>query len=473
MAGFGFRFAGAERVALANVDLDLAPGTCLLVLGPSGSGKSTLAMALAGLLGRDVPGTLVGSLAIGSGDRGLVFQDADRQLVMERVEDDVAFGLESRGWPLEAMRARVPDALVDVGLADRPRAVVATLSGGQRQRLALAGALAPGPALLVLDEPTANLDPAAAAAFMARLAYLKQEASTTIVVVEHRVDDTWPLADRLLVLGRDGRPLAEGRPEEVVERDGARMIDEGVWLPRRMEPAPPVSAAPILGPDGEQSSSAVLEVLGLGFAYVAGAPVLQGLDLAVRAGERIAIVGANGSGKSTLARLLVGLLPPGAGSIEIDGLAPSRRPPANRLALAGLVFQDPEVGFLATTVDEEVRLGLPRGAGTETRAARLMTALGLPLETYGRRSPYRLSGGEQRRLSLAPALLREPRLLVLDEPTFAQDRAGVTTLVEILRARAEAGTAIVAVSHDERFVASFATRVLELRGGRLLDRGAS
>ena len=428
-----------------------------------------------------------GDIECGPGERGLVFQDADRQLVMERVDDDVAFGLESRGWPLEAMRARVPRALADVGLADRPRAVTATLSGGQRQRLALAGAMAPDPGLLVLDEPTANLDPAAAAAFMARLAVLKDRGSTTMVIVEHRVDDVWPLADRLLVLGRDGRPLAQGLPDEVVESQADRLVAEGVWLPRRLEPrtvGPGAGGRPDAGagagelaewpasPGAPVRPAPAVAVSGLGYAYPGGPPVLQGLDLTVRAGERVAIVGANGSGKSTLARLLVGLVAPDAGSVEVGGAAPSQRPPAERAGLAGLVFQDPELGFLASTVDEEVRLGLPPGPGTEADAARIMDSLGLPLGIHGRRSPYRLSGGEQRRLSLAPALLRDPSLLVLDEPTFAQDRLGVTTLVELLRRRAEAGMAIVAVSHDERFVAAFATRVLVLRDGRLFERAA-
>jgi energy-coupling factor transport system ATP-binding protein len=452
------------------------------VLGPSGSGKSTLALGLAGLLGRDVPGTVSGVLDCGPGDRGLVFQDADRQLVMERADDDVAFGLESRGWALEAMRARVPRSLADVGLADRPRAVAASLSGGQRQRLALAGAMAPDPGLLVLDEPTANLDPAAAAAFMARVAALKARGSTTMVIVEHRVDEVWPLADRLLVLGRDGRPLAQGLPDEVVREGADRLVAEGVWLPRWLE------APDGLGPDGPHgvgeaepallpvSTAAstrpdpVVVVTGLDFAYPDGPAVLQGLELIVRAGERVAIVGANGSGKSTLARLLVGLVAPDAGSVTVGGVVPSRRSPAERARLAGLVFQDPELGFLASTVDDEVRLGLPPGLGTEAAAARIMDSLGLPLGVHGRRSPYRLSGGEQRRLSLAPALLRDPDVLVLDEPTFAQDRLGVTTLVELLRRRAEDGTAIVAVSHDERFVAAFSTRVMVLRDGQLHER---
>jgi energy-coupling factor transport system ATP-binding protein len=432
------------------------------VLGPSGSGKSTLALALAGMLGRDMPGDIMGTVEVGDGDRGLVFQDADRQLVMERVDDDIAFGLESRGWTLDAMRARVPAALADVGLADRPRAAVATLSGGERQRLALAGALAPDPTLLILDEPTSNLDPAATAAFMARLAALKAAGGTTMVIVEHHVDAVWPLADRVLVLGHDRRPIAEGTPDDVLSRQADRLAAEGVWLPRVVEPSraprPPVLAAE----DGP-----VLDVTGLAYAYPGRPAVLRDLDFSVGAGEQVAVVGPNGSGKSTLARLLVGLTRPLAGTIRIAGLDPAGQSAAGRASLAGLAFQDPELGFLATTVDEEVRLGLPHDPATDASVAALMASLGLPLEAYGRRSPYRLSGGEQRRLSLAPALLRGPRVLVLDEPTFAQDRIGVTTLIELLRARAAASMAVVAISHDERFVSAFATRVVELSDGRL------
>jgi energy-coupling factor transport system ATP-binding protein len=447
------------------------------VLGPSGSGKSTLALALAGLLGDDVPGEISGSIEVGTGDRGLVFQDADRQLIMERVDDDVAFGLESRAWPLMAMRARVPVALAQVGLADRPRTLVTKLSGGQRQRLALAGALAPDPALLVLDEPTANLDPAAAGAFLSRLADLKRSGGTTIVIVEHRVDDVWALADRVLVLDRGGRVMASGIPDDVAAAHAERLVTAGVWLPRHFEPGGGIAAeAPPRAPADTPAAGMPVrvEAAGLTFSYPDGPPVVDDLDLAVSAGERLAIVGANGSGKSTLARLLVGLLEPDAGSVRIAGLSPGPSTEGGAAAgrpatVAGLVFQDPELGFLAQTVDEDVRLGLPPGSETEARVEVLMTSLGLPLAGFGPRSPYRLSGGEQRRLSLAPALLRRPSLLVLDEPTFGQDRAGVAALVERLRDLSAGGLTVIAISHDARFVAAFASRVLELRGRRLHD----
>ena len=162
---------------------------------------------------------------------GLVFQDPESQIVMERVEDDVAFGLESRGWPRDAMLARVPEALVEVGLGGLERRRTTKLSGGQQQRLALAGALAPQPGILVLDEPTANLDPPAARAFAARLADLRRSRAVTIVIVEHRVDVAWPIADRVLALGPDGRPIDFGRPADVLARSRSRLVAAGAWLP--------------------------------------------------------------------------------------------------------------------------------------------------------------------------------------------------------------------------------------------------
>ncbi|MBA2374196.1 MAG: ABC transporter ATP-binding protein, partial [Chloroflexi bacterium] len=221
----------------------MEPGECLLVVGPSGSGKSTLALAIAGLVPREIPGIFGRTLLVDDVETrhwrpaalaaraGLVFQDPGAQIVMERVEDDVAFGLENRGWSRQAMLARVPVALAAVGLEGLERHRSNRLSGGQQQRLALAGVLAAEPGLLVLDEPTANLDPDAAADLFERLAELRSSRTTTIVLVEHRVDAAWPLADRVLALGHQGEQIDVGRPAEVLARAGRRMAAEGIWLP--------------------------------------------------------------------------------------------------------------------------------------------------------------------------------------------------------------------------------------------------
>ncbi len=466
------------------MSFELGPGSCLLVVGPSGSGKSTLARALAGLVPWSVPGRLEGDLRfdgvpIGALDPalvvervGLVLQDPSSQLVMERAEDDVAFGLEGRRWPRDAMRARVPGALDESGLAGFDRRLTARLSGGEQQRLALAGALAPRPGLLVLDEPTSSLDPAGATAFAARLAAVRAARAATIVLVEHRAELAWPLADLVLALGADGRPLAAGTPAELLATHRDDLAAAGIWLPDDAAPDLPAAESPATGVGPTASAgvagggAALVKARGVGFAYERGVPVLADLDLDVAPGERLALLGSNGSGKSTLGRLLVGLLRPTTGSIRLAGRDPGRLAPRDLARLAGYVVQDPERGFLAATVEGEVLAGL---AGAErSQAGDVAAALGLPFDRFGGRNPYTLSGGEQRRLSLAAQLVRRPRLLVLDEPTFGQDRRTYDGLLALLRARVAEGTALLAATHDLRFAGDMADRVVRLERGRLV-----
>lgn len=477
--GVGFRYAGRPAPALAEVSFDLEPGECLLVVGPSGSGKSTLALAIGGLVPREHAGEWRGRLLVDGLDSatasptdiaarvGMVFQDPESQLVMDRVEDDVAFGLENRAWPADAMRRTVPAALEAVGLGGFGRRRSATLSGGQQQRLALAGVLAPRPGILVLDEPTANLDPDGARAFATRLARLRSARSTTIVLVEHRVEVAWPLADRVLALGSDGRPIDWGRPAEVLARSGARLAAEGVWLPAGWEPPDGPGSRPQAG---DRAGGEVALAEELSFGYDPALPVIRGIDLRLAGGERVALVGPNGSGKSTFGRLLVGLLRPAGGRVRLGGADPARLPASDLARRAGFVFQDPEQQFLASRVREEVTLGLR--PAEQRDVAELMERLDLSLERFAERSPYTLSGGEQRRLSLACALVRHPRLLVLDEPTFGQDRRGHEGLLAILRERVDQGTCVIAATHDERFVDGFARRVVRLEDGRIRSDGA-
>jgi energy-coupling factor transport system ATP-binding protein len=221
---------------------------------------------------------------------------------------------------------------------------------------------------------------------------------------------------------------------------------------------------PGAGPEPAAGPSLVAEADQVRFGFDRDVPVVRDASVSVAAGERVALVGPNGSGKSTLGRLLVGLLRPDAGRVRLDGHDPARLPAASLSRRAGYVFQDPERQFLAATVAEEVRLGLR--PDELARTDQLMSSVGLPLERFGGRSPYKLSGGEQRRLSLACVLVRRPDLLVLDEPTFGQDRHGQEALLAILHERVGEGTAILAATHDRRFVAAFAERVLEMRDGR-------
>jgi energy-coupling factor transporter ATP-binding protein EcfA2 len=480
---------------VSGVSFDLAPGSCLVVAGPSGSGKSTLARAIAGLVPWAAPGRLDGELRLDGrpvaiadpatlvARIGVVFQDPSSQLVMERAEDDVAFGLEGRGWLPSAMRARVPAALAEAGLVGFERRRTARLSGGEQQRLALAGAFAPHPGLLVLDEPTANLDPPGALAFAERLAAVRETRGTTIVLVEHRADLAWPLADLVLALTADGTPLALGTPADLLARHRPALAAAGIWLPDEPPPVPaggrpeagaspspaePSCAAP--SPPGSAPAAPmhpVAQARGVEFAFERGIRVLSGLDLAIEPGARVALLGLNGSGKSTAARLLVGLLHPTRGTVRLAGRDPARIAPHELARLAGYVTQDPERSFLAGTVEADLLLGLT--PDERARAGDVAAALGLPLDRFGARNPFTLSGGEQRRLSLAAQLVRRPRLLVLDEPTFGQDRRGYEGLLALLRTRVEDGTAVVAATHDLRFAAELGGRVVRLAGGRVAE----
>jgi energy-coupling factor transporter ATP-binding protein EcfA2 len=379
---------------------------------------------------------------------------------MERVGDDVAFGLENAGWPLDAMRARVPEALRGVGLGAYDERRSTRLSGGEQQRVALAGVLAPGPGLLVLDEPTAHLDPQGAGAVFRIIGALRELRAATIVLIEHRAELAWPVADLVLALGDDGAPIDFGPPDDVLLRSRPNLEAAGIWLPDDETLTRPTRET--ASPEARQADP-VLRFDQVRFAFEPGRPVLRALDLRIEAGERVALVGANGSGKTTALRLATGLLRPTAGGVRLAGRDPARLPAAQIARLAGYVVQEPEAGFLAESVRDEVELGL--GPEQVTYARELCDRLRLPLGELGDRSPYQLSGGEQRRLSLVTGLARRPVLLALDEPTFGQDRRGHEALVAALDELVDAGSSVLAATHDERFVRQATERRVELADG--------
>lgn len=468
--GWGWRHAGRRAWALRDLDLTIQPGERILLLGPSGSGKSTLLHALAGVLGADDEGETTGSLTVDGvapsaarGRTGLVLQDPEAQAVMARVGDDVAFGCENLGVPRDEIWRRVPEALAAVGLdipLDHP---TAALSGGQKQRLALAGTLAMRPGLLLLDEPTANLDPAGVDEVRDAVGRVLEATGATAVIVEHRVDIWRGLATRVVVLGADGRLLADGDPARVLAEQGAALAAAGVWVPGH-EPAPRLPAPPATG-------AALLGADDLAVARVAGHIVRDHLDLEIAAGDTLAITGANGSGKTTLALTLGGLLPPAGGQVIAHpalaagiGTAPIGWRSRDLLTRIGSVFQAPEHQFLTTTVRDEVAVG-PRALKLPDAAVAgivdpLLERLGL--SSLAAAHPFTLSGGQKRRLSVGTALATRPRILLLDEPTFGQDALTWAALVDLLDAERRDGRGIVAVTHDERFLTALTARRLHL-----------
>ena len=478
--GWGWRHAGRKNAALSGVDLDIAPGERVLVLGPSGSGKSTLMGGLAGLLGGAEEGEASGSLTVDGvapadarGRVGLLMQDPEAQVVLARVGDDVAFGMENVGVPREEIWPRVKEALSAVGLDVPLDHSTTELSGGQKQRLAMASILAMGPGLLLLDEPTANLDPSGVAEVRDVVASVVEHTGATLVVVEHRVDVWASLVDRVIVVA-DGRLAADGPLRQVLEEQGEALRERGIWLPGG-DVAAEVGPAPESAPASSEAAP-IARVTDLTIGYDQDAPVRSGINLTLERGVSTCIVGANGAGKSTFALTLAGLLKPIAGTVEVETSDGTHGDPhewssKQLLGRMSMVFQEPEYQFLASTVAEELAIG-PRAAGmSEEEITPLveehMEALGLT--TLALANPMTLSGGEKRRLSVATALVSAPELLILDEPTFGQDRGTWLGLVRLLRAALARGVTLVSITHDPAFVAAMGQHVVDL--GSLGSRG--
>ena len=471
---WGWRHAGRSRAALAGVDLTIEQGERILLLGPSGAGKSTLLAALAGVLGGDEEGESTGSLTVDGvvpsaarGQVGLVLQDPDSQTVLARVGDEVAFGCENLGVPREEIWRRVAAALDAVGLRLPLDAPTSALSGGQKQRLALASVLAMRPRLLLLDEPTANLDPDGVREVRDAVERVARETAATIVIVEHRVATWLDVVTRVIVLKAGGGVVADGTPDEVLGREGAHLAAQGVWVPGH----PPRHPEHMWTPQETLLTATDLAVGRRGFGERVATTVAAGIDLTLTAGAATAITGPNGSGKSTLALTLGGLLAPVRGdlvaSLALAGTAtasPARWRSRELLTRIGSVFQDPEYQFLAATVRDELAIG-PRALGLAPAeiTARVDELLErLRLTRLAAVNPFTLSGGEKRRLSVATVVATRPRLLVIDEPTFGQDSRTWAELVELFAELLRDGTALAMVTHDAELVEALADRRLEL-----------
>lgn len=432
--GYGWRHAGRRAWALRGIDLRVERGERVLLLGPSGSGKSTLLQAIAGLLPSD-SGDSEGSLKL-DGRAGIVFQDPQAQLVMSRAGDEVAFGLENLGWEASRLWERVDEVLREVGFGYGRARETSKLSGGEQQRLVLAGALAPRPDLLLLDEPTANLDPGGAA--LVREALRKVE---TMVLVEHRIAEVLPLITRIVVLSSDGGVRADGDPSLLDGPLGDELAGEGVWVPGRPLPRLPATSTP--GP--VLISTFGLRVRDRGYP-----------DLSCYEGEVVALTGPNGCGKTTLSLALGGLSRPDQGYVGTSRGSPSGWKPAVLARRIGSVFQNPEHQFVTASVRAELALGKVPPARVDDLLARLR------LDHLAEANPFTLSGGQARRLSVATALATAPPLLILDEPTFGQDRRTWIELVSLLASLRDDGHGIIAATHDPDVVSVLADRKISL-----------
>ena len=494
------RYAATSAPVLRDVDLIVPEGELCLVVGRTGTGKSTLLRAVNGLVPHFTGGVLTGRVLVDGRDTrthrprdladvvGVVGQDPQAGFVADLVEDEIAYGMEWLGLPADVMRRRVEETLDLLGIADVRGRPLGTLSGGQRQRVALGAALAAHPRVLVLDEPTSALDPQAAEEVLAALQRLVHDLGLTVLLAEHRLERVVQYADRVVLLGEPGEPMVVGDPADVMAT--APVAPPVVQLGRLAGWSPlPLSvrdARRAAGPLRERLTRAVPatpssvdqrpDVPGSWLGGAQGLVVrygpstaLRGVDLAVHAGEVVALMGRNGAGKSSLLGALVGLVRPAAGSVRVGGLDPAATAPQEVARVVGLVPQDPGDLLYADTVAAETS-----EADTDARAAAGRTAAlyaRLTPGIAGHTHPRDLSEGQRLALALAVVLAARAPLVLLDEPTRGLDYSAKSRLVAILRELAGEGHGVVLATHDVELVAEVATRVVVLADGEVVADG--
>jgi energy-coupling factor transport system ATP-binding protein len=545
-----YRYRGCPEWTLSGVTLDADAGEFVLLLGPSGSGKSTLARCFNGLIPHTVAGELLGTIEVCGFDVtetptaelaervGLVFQNPSLQFVTSTVETEIAFGLENLCMPPAEIADRITDVLDEVGLAGFETRQIDTLSGGEKQRLAIACQLAMDPEILVLDEPTANLDPQGTESVYWLLRELARDESRTIVLIEHQCESLIEAVDRTLVLDGDGSLLLEGTPEAVFAENPQLLRREGVWIPevtqlalelRSSEGWPSSMPLPVtvdqavdgvsnivakrradrtrsdvqsadagdrpeecvgqsnrgvVRADGATepkvsdgaTASPALEIRGLDARYGApevSEPVLKGVELSVPVGSFLALVGPNGAGKSTLAKHCVGVRSPPPETVFVDGRDVTTLPSREISQHIGYVFQNPEYQFLTESVQDELAYGLRQlDLNAEEIERRVEQTLErFDLTSYADRNPFTLSHGEKRRLSVATMLVVGQDVLIVDEPTYGQDRANADALMEMLSELHDAGRTVVVLTHNMRIVAEHADAVAVLVNGEVQFHG--
>jgi len=506
-----FAYDGDSVPVWHNLNTVLHPGEINLILGPSGCGKSTFLYAL----NRTVPCCFEGDLegqvflngtdisdktpALLSGEAGLVFQDPECQFCTFTVEDEIAFGLENLCVPVETYDARIDEVLDLLGMGDHRDALLSSLSGGQKQKIAIGCMLATDPDLLLLDEPTSNLDARSREEVFDLLRKLRDEGQRTIVLVEHNVDGILELVEHMVVFDRAGNICLTGSPAEVLEallfRDEYRSVQvflsqELLLLREWAAAASPavrhqlkayletgdlsrvtallketehVPSAKAAVPEGET----VLSLEHMAFAYQKQEPILKDVTFSVKEGEFIALLGANGAGKTTLLNVIFASLPGYSGSITVAGKEVSRYKKRDLYERMGLVFQNPEWQFVANTVWDELAFSLKYAKiSEEEKEERILSTLErFHLTEMKDKSPFSMSQGQKRRLSVATMLLTGQKVLFFDEPTYGQDHEQRQELMALIDDLNRSGVTVIMVTHDMAVVAEHARRVLVLQDG--------
>ena len=520
---FSYGTAADGAYALKDIDLSVEEGTFVGLIGPSGAGKSTLASAITGAIPHHYRGRPFGSTLVAGLDTceasltdiakvvGSVLQDIDAQMVASVVEDELLFGLENFGIDHREIEGRIASALDAVGIADLRHREIATLSGGQKQKVAIAAILAMTPRVIVMDEPTSALDPASERDVFEVLRRAKELTGMTVILIEQTVALFAEYCDRVVVIDQ-GRIALDGTPTDVFSRgetlraigvdtprtvrisnslaetglapndspaltlDGAESLVAGILAPGLSESSPIVPRTLGDRPDARNTVDErpiIVDVAGAAYSYGTGQAGIEGIDLTVRAGEILAVVGQNGAGKTTFTKLLNGLIKPSAGVVRIAGLDTRTTPVSVLASHAATLFQNPDRQLCRNTVVEEISFGLelqgaPADAARE-RALHVAATFGLPENA----SPFNLSRGQRQMVALASVVALEPELIILDEPTSGLDYRECMTVMETVRQRALDGAAVVMVCHDMEVVSDFADTLAVMTEGRLIEVGPS
>ena len=511
---FSFQYRAQKRPTLTDINLEIYPGERVLIAGPSGSGKSTLAGCINGLNPFSNPGACTGTLTVDGVDAphsslfelsahvGTVLQDPDGQFIGLTVGEDIAFALENSCTPQDEMHAITRHAAELVGIENHLGYAPHELSGGQKQRVSLAGVMVDQVKILLFDEPLANLDPATGKQAIELIDEIQKKTDTTVLIIEHRLEDVlWRNVDRI-VLVNGGTILADLRPDELLS--GSLLAENGIREPlyvtalryAGVDITPDKHPAHVDSlvlddtdtqklrdwftarprPAAQPEREPLLEVKGLSFGYQKGQQTLRDVSFSIGKGEMVSIVGRNGAGKSTLSKLICGFETPDAGEIFLNGKPLAEENIRRRAQHIGYVMQNPNQMISKTMIYDEVALGLQRSGLTEEQIREKVEATLRVCGLY----PFRnwpisaLSFGQKKRVTIASVLVLDPELILLDEPTAGQDFRHYTDIMEFLRGLNARGVTVVMITHDMHLMLEYTCRALVFCDGRLIaDRTAA
>lgn len=511
---FSFQYRAQKKPTLQDINLDIYPGERVLIAGPSGSGKSTLAACINGLNPFSNPGECTGTLMVDgvdaphssifdlAGHVGTVLQDPDGQFIGLTVGEDIAFSLENNCTPQPEMKAIVQHAAELVGIENHLGFAPHELSGGQKQRVSLAGVMVDDVKILLFDEPLANLDPATGKQAIELIDTIQQKTDTTVLIIEHRLEDVlWRNVDRI-VLVNEGRILADMRPDDLLSdsllaENGIReplyltaMRYAGIAVTPEKRPAHIDSvvldkadtarlhswfqAEPLPAP--KPAPEPLLEVRDLCFGYNKGQHTLQNVSFSIGKGEMVSIVGRNGAGKSTLSKLICGFETQDSGEIYLNGKDLKDENIRRRAKHIGYVMQNPNQMISKTMIYDEVAMALQGSGLTEEQIQEKVedTLKVCGLYPFRKWPVSALSFGQKKRVTIASVLVQDPELILLDEPTAGQDFRHYTDIMEFLQGLNTRGVTVVMITHDMHLMLEYTPRALVFCDGQLIaDRSAS